>query len=264
MALALVGLGVVYGDIGTSPLYTLGAVFPNGAPNDENMILGVFSMIFWTLTSIGATWSVETSPPPLRCDRGSPLLPQPTADNSHAKIVLSLPQCLSSISCSQCKLTTMAKVNDTAFAELKCCCLLCVFCVPAPPIPTPLPPPSPLSAGGIFALYALICRSVGVRDGTHAHEADLSLMQYSLQGSSARRHASTVASKVRGGPPLCLRETPPLACPLGCGNQSQTPPHCACACCRFLAPLAGALQRSRALQTALLVLVLLAANMVIR
>jgi KUP system potassium uptake protein len=49
-ALALGAIGVVYGDIGTSPLYTLKEAFgPHGvAVNPEN-VLGVLSLIFWSL-----------------------------------------------------------------------------------------------------------------------------------------------------------------------------------------------------------------------
>ena len=52
-ALTLGALGVVYGDIGTSPLYALKEVFSGGhvAPTPDN-ILGVLSLIFWTLTVI--------------------------------------------------------------------------------------------------------------------------------------------------------------------------------------------------------------------
>jgi len=52
-ALTLGALGVVYGDIGTSPLYALKEVFHGGrvAPTPEN-ILGVLSLIFWTITVI--------------------------------------------------------------------------------------------------------------------------------------------------------------------------------------------------------------------
>ena len=50
--LALGALGVVYGDIGTSPLYTLNTIFTAGvhppALNPEN-ILGILSLIFWSL-----------------------------------------------------------------------------------------------------------------------------------------------------------------------------------------------------------------------
>jgi KUP system potassium uptake protein len=50
--LALPALGVVYGDIGTSPLYTLGECFHGDhgvAPTAAN-ILGVLSLVFWALT----------------------------------------------------------------------------------------------------------------------------------------------------------------------------------------------------------------------
>ena len=51
--LTLGALGVVYGDIGTSPLYALKEVFHGGhvAPTPDN-ILGVLSLIFWTMTVI--------------------------------------------------------------------------------------------------------------------------------------------------------------------------------------------------------------------
>ncbi|MCU0967083.1 MAG: potassium transporter Kup [Burkholderiaceae bacterium] len=52
-ALTLGALGVVYGDIGTSPLYALKEVFHGGhvqATHDN--ILGVLSLIFWTMTVI--------------------------------------------------------------------------------------------------------------------------------------------------------------------------------------------------------------------
>ncbi len=52
-ALTLGALGVVYGDIGTSPLYALKEVFHAGhvALTHANM-LGVLSLIFWTITVI--------------------------------------------------------------------------------------------------------------------------------------------------------------------------------------------------------------------
>ncbi len=52
-ALTLGALGVVYGDIGTSPLYALKEVFHGGrvAATHDN-ILGVLSLIFWTMTLI--------------------------------------------------------------------------------------------------------------------------------------------------------------------------------------------------------------------
>jgi KUP system potassium uptake protein len=49
--LALGALGVVYGDIGTSPLYTVRECFTH-APPTEASILGVISLIFWSLVSV--------------------------------------------------------------------------------------------------------------------------------------------------------------------------------------------------------------------
>ena len=49
----LVALGVVYGDIGTSPLYVMKSIVQgNGGLENisENFILGSLSLIFWTIT----------------------------------------------------------------------------------------------------------------------------------------------------------------------------------------------------------------------
>jgi KUP system potassium uptake protein len=52
----LVSLGIVYGDIGTSPLYTLKAIFNSviGMPNPQvitaDLVLGALSCVIWTLT----------------------------------------------------------------------------------------------------------------------------------------------------------------------------------------------------------------------
>jgi KUP system potassium uptake protein len=54
-ALSLGAIGVVYGDIGTSPLYTLKEVFFNKAhsiPLNEANVLGLLSLIFWVLTIV--------------------------------------------------------------------------------------------------------------------------------------------------------------------------------------------------------------------
>ena len=52
-ALTLGALGVVYGDIGTSPLYALKEVFANGrVPLTPDNIYGVLSLVFWTLTVV--------------------------------------------------------------------------------------------------------------------------------------------------------------------------------------------------------------------
>ena len=52
-ALTLGAIGVVYGDIGTSPLYALKEVFANGhVPLTPENIYGVLSMVVWTLTIV--------------------------------------------------------------------------------------------------------------------------------------------------------------------------------------------------------------------
>jgi KUP system potassium uptake protein len=45
----LIALGIIYGDIGTSPLYVFSAII-NGKPISELLILGGLSCIIWTLT----------------------------------------------------------------------------------------------------------------------------------------------------------------------------------------------------------------------
>ncbi len=50
--LALAALGVVYGDIGTSPLYTIKEIFGSGhhpVPITEGNVLGMLSLILWSL-----------------------------------------------------------------------------------------------------------------------------------------------------------------------------------------------------------------------
>jgi len=46
---SLIALGIVYGDIGTSPLYTVRGVFVS-RPVTEDVVLGTVSAIIWTLT----------------------------------------------------------------------------------------------------------------------------------------------------------------------------------------------------------------------
>jgi KUP system potassium uptake protein len=52
-ALTLAAIGVVYGDIGTSPLYTMREAFGSGVlPLTEASVLGVLSLIFWSLFTV--------------------------------------------------------------------------------------------------------------------------------------------------------------------------------------------------------------------
>lgn len=46
----LVALGIIYGDIGTSPLYTLQTILIEGGSVNEGLVFGAISCIFWTLT----------------------------------------------------------------------------------------------------------------------------------------------------------------------------------------------------------------------
>ena len=51
--LSLASLGIVYGDIGTSPLYVMSSVFLDRTERPSDMyILGVFSTIFWVITLV--------------------------------------------------------------------------------------------------------------------------------------------------------------------------------------------------------------------
>jgi KUP system potassium uptake protein len=51
-AAALVALGIVYGDIGTSPLYAFKQAAQAGGTLSPDTILGVASLILWTLIVI--------------------------------------------------------------------------------------------------------------------------------------------------------------------------------------------------------------------
>ena len=54
VTLALTALGVVYGDIGTSPLYAIRYSFsgPHGIPVTPGNLLGVLSLVFWSLVIV--------------------------------------------------------------------------------------------------------------------------------------------------------------------------------------------------------------------
>ncbi len=51
-SLALGAIGVVFGDIGTSPLYALKEVFHGDLAINQDHVLGVLSLIFWSLTLV--------------------------------------------------------------------------------------------------------------------------------------------------------------------------------------------------------------------
>ena len=52
-ALVVGAIGVVFGDIGTSPLYTLKEAFsPHfGLIGNHDTVLGILSLVFWALTA---------------------------------------------------------------------------------------------------------------------------------------------------------------------------------------------------------------------
>ncbi len=50
--LTLGAIGVVFGDIGTSPLYAIKEVFHGGLTIDKLHVLGVLSLIFWSITMV--------------------------------------------------------------------------------------------------------------------------------------------------------------------------------------------------------------------
>ena len=49
LASLIVALGIIYGDIGTSPLYVLKAIIGE-RPVNEILVYGGISCVFWTLT----------------------------------------------------------------------------------------------------------------------------------------------------------------------------------------------------------------------
>ena len=54
LPLTIGAIGVVFGDIGTSPLYSLRETFAEGhdIPVDDTTVLGVLSLIFWALVIV--------------------------------------------------------------------------------------------------------------------------------------------------------------------------------------------------------------------
>ena len=46
----MIALGIIYGDIGTSPLYTFQTILADGGLIDKTLVFGAISCVFWTLT----------------------------------------------------------------------------------------------------------------------------------------------------------------------------------------------------------------------
>jgi KUP system potassium uptake protein len=51
LQLAFQSVGIIYGDIGTSPLYVYSSTFPDGIKNNDDL-LGVLSLVIYTLIII--------------------------------------------------------------------------------------------------------------------------------------------------------------------------------------------------------------------
>lgn len=51
LILSYTAVGVIYGDLGTSPLYVFNAIFdPNGDVPNERNVIGALSCILWSIT----------------------------------------------------------------------------------------------------------------------------------------------------------------------------------------------------------------------
>lgn len=50
LAGVIITLGIVFGDLGTSPLYTIKAIINTAGEFNKTLIYGALSCIFWTLT----------------------------------------------------------------------------------------------------------------------------------------------------------------------------------------------------------------------
>lgn len=46
----IITLGIIFGDIGTSPLYTMQSILKEGGSSGPELVLGALSCVFWTLT----------------------------------------------------------------------------------------------------------------------------------------------------------------------------------------------------------------------
>ena len=65
-ALTLGAVGVVYGDVGTSPLYTMKEIFngPHAVEPQADNVLGILSLIFWALIFVGKGYTIASTANP--------------------------------------------------------------------------------------------------------------------------------------------------------------------------------------------------------
>ena len=53
LGLALAAIGIVFGDIGTSPIYAISEALKSpGVTNNSDCVFGIISFIFWSLTLV--------------------------------------------------------------------------------------------------------------------------------------------------------------------------------------------------------------------
>ena len=74
LTLAVGAIGIVFGDIGTSPLYAFRETFvgPHPLTLDDLHVLGVISLIFWSMTLVVTIQYVRSSCVPITKGRGAP------------------------------------------------------------------------------------------------------------------------------------------------------------------------------------------------
>jgi len=87
--LSVAALGVVFGDIGTSPVYTFRECFnpEHGLPLDAEHVFGVLSMIFWALIIVVAAFNIISSMIMMVKDKGRDIAILRTMGASRAMIL---------------------------------------------------------------------------------------------------------------------------------------------------------------------------------
>ena len=145
--LAFQTLGVVYGDIGTSPLYVFASIF-DGPPSEKDVV-GAVSLVLWSLTAIV---TVKYALIVLRAsDSGQGKLCSVYCDGSRCRLKIYLPRL---------SVHMHVRRHLCIQSELK------------------------RIAGGTFALYSMLKRAGDFRTFGNAHPADKNLHRYSSKQES--------------------------------------------------------------------------------
>ncbi|RWR85709.1 potassium transporter 10-like protein [Cinnamomum micranthum f. kanehirae] len=140
LRLAFQSLGVVYGDLGTSPLYVFYSTFPRGIQDPED-VLGALSLIIYTLTLIPLLKYVFVV---LRAnDNGQDIMfPQSVIDIRNLRLLLPF--------------LVHHLIWTISISQAHFCC-----------------------SGGTLALYSLLCRHAKVNTIPNQHRTDEELTTYS-------------------------------------------------------------------------------------